>query len=271
MNYSNLERVREKLLEKHKTVYAHVIDNTDVYFYKLLNKIEYETLCANYDDELDLQDAIVATCVLYPENLDPDEMLPGDVLELAQLIASESCVMPDDRLALLQMYSEEMNLLDNMMCCLIMHAFPSYKLDEIESMSYPDFYRLYTRAEWFIQNVLNEPLNFSASDSIRIALGEIPNPNIPPEMQEQSGGPQQNKAPDNVEGEGKYMGRNINDAISEINNSNSKRKPMTEEQKAELAKFQMQFPDIDMSQDAMYTGILSQKSGGDQTIARRKY
>ena len=267
MNYSNLERIRDELIEKHGVVYTHVIDDIDVYFYKLLNKIEYEALCSHYDNELDLQDAIVATCVLYPKNLDTDEMLPGDVFELAQKITSESCIMPEDRLLLLEMFTEEMNLLDNMMCCLIMHAFPAYKLDEIEKLSYPEFYRLYTRAEWFIQYILNEPLNFSAIDSIKAALNPPKDidQDIPPEQQGQQ------KAPGNIEGEGKYMGRNLNDAISEINNSNSKRKPMTEEQKAELARFQQQFPDIDMSQDAMYTGVLSQKSGGDQTIARRKY
>ena len=270
MNYSNLERIREELIDKYGTVYIHVIDDVDIYFYKLLSKIEYDALCANYDNELDLQDAIVSTCVLYPKNLDTDEMLPGDVFELAQKISSESCVMPEDRLILLEMFSEEMTLLDNMMCCLIMHAFPAYKLEDIEKMSYPDFYRLYTRAEWFIQYVLNEPLNFSAIDSIKIALGQMDDPSAPVEEQVQQD-PGQPKAPGNIDGEGKYMGRNLNDAISEINNSNSKRKPMTEEQKAELAKFQMQFPDIDMSQDAMYTGILSQKSGGDQTIARKKY
>lgn len=278
MNFSNLERIRDELVEKHGTVYTHVIDDTDVYFYKLLNKLEYEALCSNYSDELDLQDAIVYTCVLYPKNLDIDEMLPGDVCELAQIITSESCIMPDDRLALLEMYSEEMNLLDNMMCCLIMHAFPSYKLEDIEKMNFPEFYRLYTRAEWFIQNVLGEPLSFSAADSIKMALGQTTESKYSDYEQnghgdhpQEPGQPNQSQTPGNVEGEGKYMGRNLNDAISEINNSNSKRKPMTEEQKAELARFQQQFPDIDMSQDAMYTGVLSQKSGGDQTIARRKY
>ena len=277
MNFSNLERIRDELIEKHGTVYTHVIDDVDIYFYKLLNKLEYETLCSHYDDELDLQDAIVATCVLYPKNLDTDEMLPGDVFELAQKITSESCIMPEDRLLLLEMFTEEMNLLDNMMCCLIMHAFPAYKLDDIEKLSYPEFYRLYTRAEWHIQYIMNEPLNFSAIDSIKAALGVTSEGNKYSDYEQNGHGdqqpqdPNQPNTPGNIEGEGKYMGRNLNDAMSEINSSNSKRKPMTEEQKAELARFQQQFPDIDMSQDAMYTGVLSQKSGGDQTIARRKY
>ena len=85
MNFSNLERIRDELIEKHGTVYTHVLDDTDVYFYKLLNKLEYEALCSNYSDELDLQDAIVYTCVLYPKK---------DVsADLCPVLASLSCDM----------------------------------------------------------------------------------------------------------------------------------------------------------------------------------
>ena len=237
----------------------HVIDD-EVYMYKLLSKLEYETITSQIEDELDLQDAIVQNCVLYPEDLEIDDMLPGNVFELAQEIVQQSCVLPEDRLLMLEVFGAEMTQLDNVMICLIMRAFPAYKLEELENMNYPELYKLYTRAEWFLINVLREPLEFSAINSIKEVLyGTEDNKhsdyydnghdiNEEEAVQQSSTESQQ---------QGKYMGRNLNEVMAEINNSGSKRKPMTEEQQRELEKFKQQFPDIDMNQDAMYTGLMS--------------
>lgn len=73
--YNNLDRIYKKLVEQYNVVQTCTIDD-EIYMYKLLNKLEYETLTSQIDDELDLQDAIVENCVLYPENLNIDDMLP---------------------------------------------------------------------------------------------------------------------------------------------------------------------------------------------------
>ncbi len=273
--YSSLERTRDKLIEKYKVVQVHVIED-ELYMYKLLSKLEYEALTSQIEDELDLQDAIVQNCVLYPENIDIDDMLPGDVYELAKEIVEQSCISPEDRMLMLEVYNSEMAQLENVMVCLIMRAFPAYKLDELENMSYPELYKLYSRAEWFLINILQEPLEFSALDSLKTAIHG--------EQQQQSSSDYYNNGHDSKEQEnaeqqeaqeaqpqGKYMGRNLNDVMAEINNSNSKRKPMTEEQQRELEKFKQQFPDIDMNQDAMYTGVMSEKAGVPRGVARKKF
>ena len=272
--YANLERVYNKLLEKHKIVETHAIDD-EIYMYKPLTKIEYESLTNQIEDELDLQDAIVQHCILYPDNIDIDEMLPGIVYELAQLIVGQSYVLPEDRILMLETYSAEMTQLDNVMECLIMRAFPAYKLEELENMTYPELYKLYTRAEWFLINVMNDALEFSALDSLKEAYyGTAQNStsdyyaNGHDEETEDGESIQQ---PQEQQSQGKYMGRNINEVMAEINNSGSKRKPMTEEQKRELEKFKQQFPDIDMNQDAMYTGLMSEKAGVPRNTARKKY
>lgn len=272
--YSNLERTRDKLIEKYKVVQVHVIED-ELYMYKLLSKLEYEALTSQIEDELDLQDAIVQNCVLYPENIDIDDMLPGDVYELAKEIVEQSCILPEDRMLMLEVYNSEMAQLENVMVCLIMRAFPAYKLDELENMSYPELYKLYSRAEWFLINILRESLEFSALDSLKTAIyGE----------QQQSNSDYYNNGHDSEEEkeikqqevsqeqtQGKYMGRNLNEVMAEINNSGSKRKPMTEEQQRELEKFKQQFPDIDMNQDAMYTGVMSEKAGVPRGVARKKF
>ena len=271
--YNNLDRIYEKLVEQYNVVQTCTIDD-EIYMYKLLNKLEYETLTSQIDDELDLQDAIVENCVLYPENLDIDDMLPGVVYELSRMVIEQSCVMPEDRLLMLELFNSEMTQLDNVIICLIMRAFPAYKLNELESMTYPELYKLYSRAEWFLINILQEPLEFSAINSIKEALyGAEDNKhsdyydnghNINEEetVQQSSTESQQ---------QGKYMGRNLNEVMAEINNSGSKRKPMTEEQQRELEKFKQQFPDIDMNQDAMYTGLMSEKAGVVRNAPRKKF
>ena len=271
--YNSLDRIYEKLVEQYNVVQTCTIDD-EIYMYKLLNKLEYETLTSQIDDELDLQDAIVENCVLYPENLDIDDMLPGVVYELSKMVIDQSCVMPEDRLLMLELFTSEMTQLDNVIICLIMRAFPAYKLNELESMTYPELYKLYSRAEWFLINVLQEPLEFSAINSIKEALYSSQNNehsdyynNGHDAEGDDMNAPQTADQPS----EGKYMGRNLNDVMSEINNSGSKRAPMTEEQKRELEKFKQQFPDINMNQDAMYTGLLSEKAGVVRDAPRKVY
>ena len=273
--YNSLERIRDKLIKEYRVVQVHGIDD-EVYMYKLLSKLEYETITSQIEDELDLQDAIVQNCVLYPEDLEIDDMLPGDVFELSREIVQQSCVLPEDRLLMLEVFGAEMTQLDNVMICLIMRAFPAYKLEELENMNYPELYKLYTRAEWFLINVLQEPLEFSAINSIKEALygvednkhsdyydnGHDTNEEEVEAIQQPSIESQQ---------QGKYMGRNLNEVMAEINNSGSKRKPMTEEQQRELEKFKQQFPDIDMNQDAMYTGLMSEKAGVVRNAPRKKF
>lgn len=79
--YNNLDRIYEKLVEQYNVVQTCTIDD-EIYMYKLLNKLEYETLTSQIDDELDLQDAIVENCVLYPKNLDVDDMLPRSSIRI---------------------------------------------------------------------------------------------------------------------------------------------------------------------------------------------
>lgn len=273
MYTSNIERIYEKLVEKYKNVYTCEIGD-EFYIYKLLTKLEYEALTSQIEDELDLQDAVVETCVLYPEDLIADDMLPGDVYQLSSIIVANSYVLPEDRLLMLEAFSAEMSQLDNVICSLILRAFPSYRWDELENMTYPELYKMYCRAEWYLLNVAQEPLEFSAIDTIKQSLygtAETKTSDYYSNGHDEENNEEvQYEAPQQEE-VGKYMGRKLSDVMSEINNSGSKRKPMTEEQRIELEKFKQQFPDIRMDQDAMYTGILSEKAGVARNTPRQKY
>lgn len=274
--YGNIEQIYNKLLEKHGVIYTHELDD-ELYMYKLLTKLEYEALTSQIEDELDLQDAIVQTCVLYPSDIDIDDMLPGDVFELAKIIVEQSCVSLEDRLTMLKVFSEEMGRLDNVLCCLIMRAFPSYRFDELENMNYPDLYRLYSRAEWYLVNILQEPLTFSAEQAIMEAINGPQTQgthsdyysNGHDEELDVDGNPI-NKTQEDMT-QGTHMGKKLSEVMSEINNSGSKRKPMTEEQQRQLDEFKRQFPEMHMEADAMYTGLLSEKAGVVRGTPKQKY
>lgn len=274
--FYNLESIRQRLIEKYKSVYTHTIDN-EVFMYKLLSKLEYELITTQYENELDMQDAIIDLCVLYPEDLDVDEMLPGHVHELSQLIVEQSCVLLPDRLLMLQIFSEEMNQLDNVICSLIMHAFPVYKLEELENMEYPELYKLYTRAEWHIKYILKEPLEFSAQEYLEGELG-IGQTSPGTSTSDYYANGHDAEDEDGIEPQqqedmtqGKHMGKKLSDVMSEINNSGSKRKPMTAEQQKQLDEFKRQFPEMHMEADAMYTGLLSEKAGVVRGTPKQKY
>ena len=270
--YGNIEQIYNKLLEKHGVIYTHESDD-ELYMYKLLTKLEYEALTSQIEDELDLQDAIVQTCVLYPSDLDIDNMLPGEVFELAKIIVEQSCVSLEDRLTMLEVFTEEMGRLDNVLCCLIMRAFPSYKFDELENMNYPDLYRLYSRAEWYLVNVLQEPLTFSAEQAIREAINgpEVQGSHSDYYSNGHNEDGEEEQAPQQDMTQGAHMGRKLSEVMSEINNSGSKRKPMTEEQQRQLNEFKKQFPEMHMEADAMYTGLLSEKAGVVRGTPKQKY
>ena len=51
--YNSLERTRDKLIKEYRVVQVHVIDD-EVYMYKLLSKLEYETITSQIEDELEI-------------------------------------------------------------------------------------------------------------------------------------------------------------------------------------------------------------------------
>ena len=261
MNIQTIDDIKAELQKQYHNIYDYVIEDT-YYLYRLLNKEEYSAILSTDLDELELEDAIVYTCVLYPDDIDVDEMNAGEVSELASRILQASCIDPESRLHLLEEFSAQMNDLDDMMIGIIMEAFQGYKLDELEKYDFPTLYKLYTRAEWVLINLrgVMVPAVLDPIESIKKVLyvDDRPSEEIvvqEPQQQIPQPQPQQQK---NEEPTGKYMGRKIDEVMGEIskpvNSPESKRKPMSPEQLEALNKFQQQFPEMKMQYDAMFTG-----------------
>lgn len=149
-------------------VVHHVQINGEDYIFRILGRKEYKRILYNESyTELDMEDDICKTCVLWPEDLDLDEIHAGTPTELCRNILENSFL--DDissTLRLLEFYQDEMNDLENQMICIISEAFPSYTLEEIESWNNLKFCKMFSRAEWKFNNLKQSELK-SATDVIR--------------------------------------------------------------------------------------------------------
>lgn len=149
-------------------VVHHTQINGEDYIFRILGRREYKKILYNEDyTELDMEDDICKTCVLWPEDLDLDDVHAGTPTELCKNILENSFL--DDitsTLRLLEYYQDEMNDLENQMICIISEAFPSYTLEEIESWNNLKFCKMFSRAEWKFNNLKQSELK-SATDVIR--------------------------------------------------------------------------------------------------------
>lgn len=139
-----------KYAEKYEVVHHLKIGDED-FVYRLLSRHELKGIVANNSivTELDKEDAICSTCLLYPEGYDFDDCEAGVPSELCTNILQNSFLdSVDATLRLILHFRDEMEELDNQMACIISEAFPNYSLEEIESWSNLKFCKMFSRAEW---------------------------------------------------------------------------------------------------------------------------
>lgn len=249
----SIQKVKDKYEDKYDLYECMIGD--DFYIYKLITEGEYHMFISMQLNELELQDAIVSTCILYPENLDIDDMYAGDVTELAKLITSQSCIDLADRKALIEMYREEMSDLDNQMICFITKAFPSYKLTDLEKLDYPRLYKLYTRAEWILVNIENWDITSFLDPVESFDMAMKPEETIVTNNESK-------KEINEEQKENNIMGRNLDEVLQELSKKDKtpvtqKRKKMTAEEEKAFREFQTKFPELHMEADAMFTGAES--------------
>lgn len=153
--------------EEHGVVH-HVQIYGEDFIYRILGRKEFKKILNSETlDEMDKEDKICETCVLWPEDFDIDEVNAGTPPMLCKSILENSFL--DDvssTLRLLEYYTDEMDDLENQMICIISEAFPSYTLDEIESWNNLMFCKMFSRAEWKFNNLRNTEIS-SAIDIIK--------------------------------------------------------------------------------------------------------
>lgn len=247
---TKFERAYEKYSKMYTVAYSNIEGN--LYLYRLLTMNEYNTIVNSEYDDVERENFVCNTVVLYPEKFDADEELAFIVTRLCQDIVDNSCVSYKNKLGLLVYFSDEITLLESQMACIIMKAFPSYKLEDIDNMIVPEFLRLYTYAEWMLESMegfsIKETLNpiQSLQDAINANNEELTD-----EEREMLNPEDKTIAENNESSE--IIGRSLEEVMGDLSKKNY-RKEMTEEQKQRLFEFSKMHPEMNMEMDAYFTG-----------------
>ena len=166
-----------KFREKHRNVYMYQVGD-NVFFYRPLSRAEYKTLFEQGKvNELDREDIIVSTCLLYPEEFDMDNCEAGLITNIAEQIMKNSFLTADAQNRILNYYRQDMADIDNQITCIIHEAFPTMDIEAMENWGMEQTLKYYSRAEWILHNLRGLP--FREGDEAHNAFMNRPNPESP--------------------------------------------------------------------------------------------
>ncbi len=149
----DLDVLIEETFQKYSAVFFSEIDG-QLYSYRPLGRKEYKDILTNENiSDLDRQDAIVKTALVYPPNLDLDNCPAGVPNQLCNDIVEKSCLDPESMIYLLHVNRQDAEQLGSEMACIITEAFPSYTIEEVESWNNFKFMKVYAQAEWILKNI----------------------------------------------------------------------------------------------------------------------
>lgn len=231
----NLDEVINRLNKEYETLYFDEIYG-QLFIYAPLSRRDFRKIMYNQEiNDLDKEDMICSKALLWPEDYDFDECLAGIPHALYEQIIKKSFLYnTDDMVYLIEAFREESEELDSQMSCIISEAFPHYTMDEIENWDMIKFIKMYTKAEWKLKNLRNMDLTTDVAEFLQ-TMGEP----VPEESNKKEEQP-----------------------IKEEKLPNGKKK-MTPEMLKAYNEAVAKFPEIDWSQDAMFTGYETQ--GADTT------
>ena len=227
------------IVEKLSNEYDNIIYTEimgEIFIYRPITRYEYKNIMMADIEDIEKQDLICDTCVLYPDDYDWDDCIGGIPNELCTEILDKSCVSLEDMGILLEMYREEMHELENQMTCIITKAFPAYKLEEIEKMDTIKFTKLFTRAEWILENLDGLEVNTDVVEVINNALGKSKK------------AINENKEAEEVTAE------TSDEEVKTEQPQKSNRPAMSPEQYRQYQEFCKKFPEFDMRTDYAFTG-----------------
>lgn len=188
--------------EKYRLVYWTFINN-EIYVYKPLGRRDHKRILTDEEmDEIDKEDEVILSCLLYPdpETIDLDNMLEGVASKLVETIIENSYLDSlETRANVLNYYRGEMYDSDNQVTCLIHEAFPQHDIEEIENWSIDQTAKYLSRAEWILQNLRGLNMNYDLVDQMqqeaiakqKIANGEVDPKEVIEDYNKQQAQPQQ--------------------------------------------------------------------------------
>lgn len=240
LDFDNLVK---DLIAQYGTIFFANIDN-NFFIYKPLSRKDYKAIVENNElTNIEKEDEVCAMTILWPEDINWDDIEAGIPSKLYEEILKNSFLDSPESIAhLIDIYREELETLDTQMSCIISEAFPNYDIEEIENWDMIKFCKIFSRAEWKLKNLRNLDSMKDVTEYLR---------NI------------------DVDGNNEYEEDTVQQQVNTqsqpqqpIQNNSSKVKvgnrEMTEDEYRQYLEFQKMYPEIAWDADAMFTGYESQ-------------
>lgn len=245
-NEFDLDLYIKELMVEHEFIFFEEIGDY-TFIYRPLNRKEYKKIYLNDSlNQIEKEDAIVEATLLYPLDIDFDEIEAGIPSMLYEKILNNSFLRADQILNLLVNFREELNEMDSQMTCIIAEAFPNYKIEEIESWDMIKFCKMFAKAEYNLTNFRNLQLQNDLADILR---ENLENNDIEDEYEEIEDDSVIEEVKPKIEETSQPKKYSDGSRVVKVGS-----REMTQEEYNEYLKIRKAFPDIDWDNDAMFTG-----------------
>lgn len=240
-NKSNIDfnEIIDRYSEQYDVVHHVQLCGQD-FIYRLLGRKEFNRISVMEVNDMEKEDLICQTCLLYPEDYDLGECEAGIPSLLCETILENSFLDGiDSTLRLMYHFDEQMDTLENQMICIISEAFPNYTLDEIESWHNIKFCKMFTRAKWKLSTFRGVEMNDITEFLETVSELEAEGADLD-EINEQA----TNFNSNNKSGETVFMSEKTDPNISKKG-----KQKLTPEKLRELEEMKRKFPEINWSGD----------------------
>jgi len=160
-NITDISEIYEIFQEEYRNVFFTKLE--DYFFiYRSLNRKEHKALLENKNfSDIEKEDIICESCLLWPEKFDFDNCEAGVPTQLAKKIIKDSFLAStDDRASVITYYRNQMFNTDYQINCIINEAFPQFDIEEIEEWDIEKTSKYLSRAEWKLQNLRGMKMNY---------------------------------------------------------------------------------------------------------------
>lgn len=244
----NFDAIVKDLIAEHGTIFFASIDDYN-FIYKPLSRKDYRAIVESVElNDFEKEDEVCAITVLWPYDIDWDEIEAGIPNKLYREILTNSFLdSPESVSHLINIYRQELETIDMQMSCIISEAFPNYDIEEIESWDMIKFCKIFSRAEWKLKN-LRQLDGIKDVTEFLITEDDDSNNDSEEDIQENT----------------------IQQPIQKTSTVKVGNKEMTADEYRQYQEMQRMFPDIAWEADTMFTGFDTQTI--DTTpVAQRAY
>lgn len=140
--------------DEYEDVYITEFDDENAFIWRCLTRKEFNKAMAYFDDEFDRAEYVCRVCVLDPTEIDySDDMIAGIPEVLTENILRSSGFSDDSAEMEYHMktFENEMNLFSNQIACVIVEAYPTLTLEDVEGWNLRKTLWHYSRAKWSLQ------------------------------------------------------------------------------------------------------------------------